>query len=65
MERSSTNTDLHQRLAEFERQNPKVTEAMKLFGVSVEKYQQVLHAMNPVRTYVSNSTTSKDWEQHG
>jgi hypothetical protein len=65
MERSSNNMDFHQQLAEFERLNPKVAEAMKLFGVSVEKYQKVLHAMNPPRTYVSNSTTSTGRNQHG
>ena len=60
MERSSNNTDLHQKLAEFERQNPKVVEAMRLFGMSAEKYQGVLHAMNAPRFYVSNSTTSNN-----
>ena len=65
MSRVDNSTDLHQKLAEFEQQNPKVAEAMRVFGISSEKYQGVLHAMKPIRTYVSNSTVSKDWDQNG
>ena len=65
MKGPGNNIDIHQQIAEFERQNPKVAEAMRLFGLSVEKYQGVLHAMNAPRIYVSNSTTSKDRLQHG
>ena len=62
MKNKRKDIDLHEKFAEFERQNPKVAEAMKLFGVSVEKYHGALHVMNAPRIYVSNSTTSKDWK---
>lgn len=65
MTKPKNNLDIHQKFAEFERQNPKVAEAMRLLGVSVEKYQGVLHAMSAPRIYVSNSTTSKEQQQNG
>lgn len=65
MDRPINNLDLHQQFTDFERQNPKVAEAMKLFGVSIEKYQGVLHAMSSPHLYVSNSTVSEDWKQRG
>ena len=65
MDSASNSADLYQRLADFEQQNPKVVEAMRLFGMSAEKYQGVLHAMNAPRFYVSDSTTSNNQKQNG
>lgn len=55
-EEKKTEATLEQKLAEFKRQNPKVVEAMQLFGLSLEKYQETLHAMYNPRIYQSTST---------
>lgn len=47
---------LEEQVAEFERQNPKVAKAMKLFGMSLAKYQGALHAMHAPRITQGNST---------
>jgi hypothetical protein len=48
--------DLAQQIADFEQSNPKIAEAMRLFGVTVAKYQNTLYAMNSPRLYQSSST---------
>lgn len=48
---------MDERLTEFERENPKVAKAMWLFGMSMAKYQGVLHAMHPARVTQSDATT--------
>jgi hypothetical protein len=55
----SENT-LVQQLADFKRKNPKVAEAMELFGISLMKYQETFNALYSPHIYQSTSTTSKD-----
>ncbi len=54
-EKKSENT-LDQQLADFKRQNPKVAEAMELFGISLAKYQETLMALYHPKIYQSAST---------
>jgi hypothetical protein len=51
---------LLQQLADFKHQNPKVVEAMELFGISLAKYQETLNALYSPRIYQSTSTTSME-----
>lgn len=58
--RRDTNTvrdnGMQDRMDEFERQNPKVAEAMRLFGLSLAQYHGALNAMRGVRITQGNST---------
>ena len=54
-ESKSENT-LPQQMAEFKHQNPKVAEAMELFGITLTKYQETLNALYSQHVYQSNST---------
>lgn len=54
-ENKSENT-LPQQLADFKRQNPKVAEAMELFGITLTKYQETLNALYGLHVYQSTST---------
>jgi hypothetical protein len=54
-ENKSENT-LPQQLADFKRQNPKVAEAMELFGITLTKYQETLNALYGPHVYQSTST---------
>lgn len=54
-EKNSENV-LEQQLADFKRQNPKVAEAMELFGISFLKYQETLMALYRPQIYESTST---------
>jgi len=51
---------LAKQLADFRQQNPKVAEAMELFGITLTKYQETLHALYCPHTYQSTSTAH--WE---
>ncbi len=54
-ESKSENT-LPQQMAEFKHQNPKVAEAMELFGITLTKYQETLNALHSLHVYQSTST---------
>lgn len=47
-------------MADFKKQNPKVAEAMELFGMTMTQYQQALYALHGANTYISNSTARLD-----
>ena len=49
--------NIQKQIAEFEKQNPKIAEAMKIFGMTMAKYQEALDALSLSRVYQSNSTT--------
>lgn len=51
---------VQQQITAFEQQNPKLAEAMNLFGVTMAKYQDALYALNGPRVYQSNSTVKLD-----
>jgi ferric iron reductase protein FhuF len=51
---------LLQQLADFKRQNPKVAEAMELFGITLAKYQETLHALYSPHIYQATSTADQD-----
>ncbi len=59
-EEKKTENTLPQQLADFKRQNPKVAEAMELFGISVMKYQEALNALYSPHIYQSTSTTNRN-----
>ena len=61
-EKQSDNT-LSQQLADFKKQYPKVAEAMELFGITLTKYQETLHALYSPQIYQSNSTARLDKPQ--
>jgi hypothetical protein len=56
-ESKSENT-LSQQMADFKQQNPKVAEAMELFGIAFEKYQEALDALHGLNVYQSTSTAN-------
>jgi DNA-directed RNA polymerase specialized sigma subunit len=49
-----------QQLEDFKQQNPKVAEAMELFGITLTKYQETLQAMSSPQVYQSTSTARTD-----
>jgi hypothetical protein len=49
---------LPQQLDDFKRHNPKVAEAMELFGISMAKYRETLNALHSPQIYQSTSTAS-------
>lgn len=55
---------LEQQVAEFQRLNPKVAEAMRLFDITMVQYQGALNAMNAPRMYQSSFTTPLARPQH-
>jgi hypothetical protein len=61
-EKKSENT-LSQELSNFKKQNPKVAQAMELFGITLTKYQETLHALYSPHLYQSNSTERLDKPQ--
>ena len=58
-EKENSENTLAQQLADFKRKNPKVAEAMELFGMTLTKYQETLHALYSPRIYQSTSTAEK------
>ncbi len=51
---------LPQQMDDFQKKNPKVAEAMELFGMTLTKYQETLHALYSPQIYQSNSTVRQD-----
>lgn len=47
---------LESQLAQFEVEHPEVSEAMRLFGMTMTEYQGVLHVLNDPHIYRSDST---------
>ena len=62
-EEKKSETSLAQQLADFKKQNPKIAEAMELFGITLTKYQETLHALYSPLLYQSNSTQRLDKPQ--
>jgi len=50
----SKKTDVYQQSLDYENQNPKVAEAMRLFGMTMETYQSALAVP---QTYYSTTAT--------
>jgi hypothetical protein len=53
-------TSLAKQIADFKKDNPKVAEAMELFGITMTQYQQAIYALNGARVYTSSSTMRLD-----
>ena len=51
---------LPQQMADFKQHNPKVAEAMELFGITLTKYQETLNALYGPQIYQSTSTARMD-----
>jgi hypothetical protein len=51
---------IQKQITDFEEQNPQIAEAMRLFGITMAKYQDALNAAYAPRVYQSNSTTLTD-----
>ena len=58
-EQNDQQVTLAQQIAEFEQQHPKVVEAMRLFGMTMAKYQETLHSLYSPRIYQSNTTANE------
>lgn len=50
---------LNKRLKDFERDNPQVAGAMKIFEMGMSEYKKALSSLDPVKTYTSSSTIAK------
>jgi len=50
---------LNKKVKEFEKKNPQIAGAMKIFELGMSEYQKALNSLEPVRTYTSNSTVAK------
>ena len=56
---------LDEQFAAFEEANPKIAEALRVFGMTMEVYQNALDAMESPRVYQSSSTAPmSDKERH-
>ncbi len=62
-EEKKSERTLSQQLDDFKKQNPKVAEAMELFGMTLTKYQESLYALYSPQVYQSNSTAKLDKPQ--
>ncbi|OFW62608.1 MAG: hypothetical protein A2Y74_08385 [Actinobacteria bacterium RBG_13_63_9] len=51
------NRELDEQMQQFERQNPEIAEAMKVFGMSMKSYVMAVQATNPTKSTTSDSTT--------
>lgn len=63
----STERRINRQVEAFERANPRVAEAMKLFGISMQSYARAIQALSGAKTITSNSTQSfsyGDMERH-
>lgn len=47
---------IEKKIKEFEKKNPELTRSMDLFDMSMQEYEKVVHTLNPVKTFTSNST---------
>ncbi len=54
------NVPLTEQITDFERLNPQIADAMKLFGMTMVKYQNAFHPLTGPRIYQSNSTARID-----
>ena len=59
-EEKKSESTLSQQLEDFKKQNPKVAEAMELFGISLTKYQETLNALYSPYIYQSTSTAREE-----
>ncbi len=48
--------DIEAQLEEFEEANPAVAEAINLFGMTMEEYQQILNTLHQPNVITTNST---------
>ena len=55
-EEKRSDQTLSEELEKFRKENPKVAEAMELFGITLTKYQETLYALYNPHIYQSNST---------
>ena len=53
-----TETPVEQQIVAFEEQNPQIADAMRVFGITMTRYQGSLNAVYGPRTYQSTSTTA-------
>ncbi len=56
---------IQDQITEFERENPKIAEAMKLFGITMTEYQAALYAMQGPQIIQSTSTTALEAPKRG
>jgi hypothetical protein len=54
--KDSASDQLFEMLNKFESEYPHLSDAMRLFGMTMATYQRSLDAMGPPRTFSSNST---------
>jgi len=55
--RRDPNPALDEQLQQFERENPEIAEAMKVFGMSMKSYVMAVQATNPTKSTTSDSTS--------
>lgn len=48
--------DIQRKIKVFEKNNPEISKAMKLFDLSMSNYQQTLRSLDPVKTFTGSST---------
>ena len=48
--------NIQKKIEAFEKNNPEISKAMKLFDLSMSHYEQSLKSLEPVKTYTSSST---------
>lgn len=56
MQTDSRAEDIHEMAERFERENPKIAEAMNVLGISMERYEASLSALYRPRSVTSTST---------
>lgn len=57
---------IDQQISDFEAQHPKIAEALRVFDISIEHYQEALTALNTPRIYQSTTTTgARKGSPHG
>ncbi|GIK63874.1 MAG: hypothetical protein BroJett018_16680 [Chloroflexota bacterium] len=57
---SPKSQSLEEQLQLFEDDNPKIVEAMRLFGLTMAQYQAAINSLGLPATYLSNSTVKED-----
>ncbi len=50
---------IHEQIERFEKDNPALSDAMRLFGVTMAQYQGSLNTMNGPHIYQSDNTAPK------
>jgi hypothetical protein len=58
------NRALDEQVNEFERDNPDIAEAMRLFGMSMKSYASAVQAANLTKSTTSDSTSVRDAYAH-